>query len=122
MTGVQTCALPIRPTQLEFEKLLSSGVPAATMTSGAFTQVLDMFRKQAMTDQGKLAEFMQWKHGMPAEQRSIGDFSDYWALRKDPRFSHLTVTDILDTMKAKTKAYPNGMTFNQVLSKLREQK
>jgi hypothetical protein len=53
---------------------------------------------------------------MPAGSVSAGDFSDYWALRKDPRYYNISIQDILDTMKERK------MTFNQVISKLRERK
>jgi hypothetical protein len=105
-----------RPTQLEFEKLLTQGVPAAGMTKDAFMKVLGMFEDTAKAEQGQLSEFMKFKHSMPAGSVSAGDFSDYWALRKDPRYYNISIQDILDTMKERK------MTFNQVISKLRERK
>lgn len=105
-----------RPTQMEFQKLLEEGVPSTGMTKDAFLKVLALFKETAQTEQGQLSEFMKFKHSMPKGTVSSGDFSDYWALRKDPRYFSLSINDILDTMKERK------MTFNQVISKLRERK
>jgi hypothetical protein len=105
-----------RPTQLEFQKLLEEGVPATGMTKESFLRVLGLFKETAQAEQAQLSEFMKFKHAMPAGSVSAGDFSDYWALRKDSRYYKLSINDILDTMKER------NMTFNQVISKLRERK
>ena len=105
-----------RPTQLEFQKLLEEGVPATGMSREAFNRVLGLFKETAQAEQAQLSEFMKFKHSMPKGTVSAGDFSDYWSLRKDPRYATISIQDILDTMKERK------MTFNQVISKLRERK
>ena len=105
-----------RPTQLEFQKLLEEGVPATGMSREAFNRVLGLFKETAQSEQAQLSEFMKFKHSMPKGTVSAGDFSDYWSLRKDPRYATISIQDVLDTMKERK------MTFNQVISKLRERK
>lgn len=106
-----------RPTQMEFQKLLEQGVPSTGMTKEAFLRVLNLFKEGAQKDQGMLTEFLKFKHNYPDAAKSAGDFSDYWSLKtSDPRYSGISVKDILDTMKAK------GWTWNQTINRLRERK